>query len=263
VRGRVLFWRSNSTMVEALRLRGRRGGVLVGETMVPMANGFGQIASADVDCGDNDFVPVLELSSAPGVDERGKYAYFFGAGFWRCTAGGQRVPGFGLMQIGEGGWTTTDHLNSFRCTDIGLREYMAACVPPNTFLLHLGANVSSIEAQTLNAGDPSVFKANLGAIMQRYTAAALQAGAAGPIRWLLANPFPMGYTEVNMRTRARAMMELVLADPVNRAFVDLSLLAGCRTGNFPSWYTVDGIHPTPDGAAYLAGLIWSHIAAAA
>jgi hypothetical protein len=261
IRGRALYWRGGAAMAPTLRLRGKRGAMVVGEAPIPMQGGPGQIAFADVDCGNSELNPSMEITSAPGVDERGRLAYWFGAGFWRSNAAGQRTPGFGLMQIGEGGWQTADHLSPFRCGDAGLRQYMAACFAPNTFLMHIGANPTVAEAQSLNAGDYRVFRDNLARIIKRYTTQAILAGAAPPIRWLMVNPFPMAHLVENWTARSRAMFELMMQDPENRAVVDLAALAAFRTGT-QSWYTADGVHPTADGAAYLAGLIWSQIAAA-
>jgi lysophospholipase L1-like esterase len=239
----------------------RAGGPVLGQVSAPMENSLAGVSSADVSCSGYG-APVLEITSMPGVDERGRYAYWFGAGFIRHDGAGIPLRGLGLMQVGESGWTSAHHLDNIRCSPANLAGYFAASLRPNTFLLHVGANQTPVEASSLNAGEAFVYRASCAAIMQRFTDAAIAAGAQGPIRWLLVNPYPLGWPEVNAAARATALMDLARVDPVNRAFVDLSQLAARRGGRNTSWYTTDGSHPSADGAAYLAGLIWSQLAAA-
>jgi hypothetical protein len=257
LRGRVVYL-SGGSMAD-LMVRGRRGGSVVTTASIP--SGESGTFYTDVSCGVGPGLPSLEITSAPGVDERGEYAVWLGAGFYAVDAGGNRIPGFGLMLVGVGGWTTANHLDNAGCTPQALAGYYAATLRPNTFLLHIGANQTAAEAQSLNAGDPSVYRANVAAMIDRHTQAALAAGAQGPVRWILVNPFPLGWSDLNAQTRMVALSQVAAADPQNRGVVDLSVLAARRNGA-QSWYTTDGAHPTPDGAAYLAGLIWSQIVGA-
>jgi lysophospholipase L1-like esterase len=260
IRARLIYWRGGPHMVPALRMRGKRGPAYLDPVTLTM-QGTPGIAYTDVSCGASLGPPGVFITSEPGVDERGKRAYPLGVGFWRHDGNGNRIPGFSLSQVGESGWNSGDHLAGWRCSAGNLAAFLAASLRPNTFLVHL-ANQTVPEMSALNAGSSAVYADSMRNMISRYTTAAIAAGAATPIRWILVNSFPVGAPEINNLKRAEAMYRVCQEDPANRAFIDLCRLAADRIGSNVTWYTTDGVHPNPAGAAYIAALIWAQIAAA-
>jgi hypothetical protein len=254
---RVIWWRApgHATM----RIFARRGNAEVSAPfIVDMSAGSAGMTFTDMDCGAGLDAPGLYIGK--NGNQIGNRVYYLGCGVYRHQDG-QRRPGFGLMQVGEGGWTTAHHRDVTRCTDANLAAFFQATLRPNTFLLHI-ANSTPEEIASLNVGNTSLFAANVAALMNRYANAAILAGATQPIRWLLVNHFPLDVTDLYLHSRGRALYQVAQADPENRGFIDLGRLAAMRHAA-GSWYTVDGVHPSPAGATYLSGLLWSQIVAAA
>lgn len=253
-KARMIYWR-DATGAE-MKVRPRRGDTEIGAyANVSMAGAAG-IAAVDVDCGSGAGAPGLYMGKN-GSDQSGKQVYLLGCTAYRVDGAGNKLPGFGLTQVAEGGWNTDDHVDPALCTDANLAGFLAANHSPNTFAIMI-LNSTFDEGVQLAVGQYAVLKANLLEVIARYRAQALAAGADGPIHFLLINPYSSTGVNATIATaRLRAMQEIKAADP-DVGVIDLYTLAGSTAGDL-----TDGVHPSEAGATRLAGLLWGPIERAA
>jgi hypothetical protein len=249
VMSRLVYYRAASGMGTP-RIQSVRGtGVVSTSANINMVGTAG-VTYADIDCGTGAGAPGIKFTGASSGDETGTEVYTL-AYQWYKHSGGVRTPGFGLMQIGEGGWDTADHLNTTQCTDANLAGFLAATLVPNTFLLYIGSNRTATEGTQLAAGTTTEFEANVRAIIARYNAAAILAGATAPIRWLLVNPHDTGAGATIHAAMGRALYNVKL-DSDYYGFINAYTLSDPELA--------DGAHPTADGAVTLGTDLWAPIA---
>jgi lysophospholipase L1-like esterase len=253
IMARMIYYRRASGMATP-RIQSVRGtGVVTTGSNINM-NGTAGVLAADIDCGTGAGAPGLKFTGASSGDETGGEVYILGFQWFRHS-GGTRLPGFGLMQIGEGGWTTTHHTDTARCTAANRAGFFAATLTPNLFIYYIGSNPATGEADELNAGTYGTYKANVSAMMAANELAAKTAGATPPIRHLLINPHKIdGLTATNQIAKGRALEQLAMEQPATRAYIDLYTLAGDTTDDL-----ADGVHPTTDGAIRLSRLMWQQV----
>ncbi len=163
--------------------------------------------------------------------------------------------GVQMQFIAHGGWTAADHLDQDKFTDEALRQYYAATDPPTHALLWVGQNQTPQESQGFQAGNPSVYKHDIEKVIQRHEAAIAALGAPPP-RWLLVATYKAGYPRHTLELLARSLYQISRERP-NVSFLNLYTLTGGEQFD-PSWLA-DGVHPTPEGAMYLASVMNSRM----
>lgn len=164
----------------------------------------------------------------------------------------EELPGTQMQFLAHSGWRTTDHVSPVRFSDAALAQFYVATDPPTHVVLWIGQNLSTPESTGFSAGDPSVYRSNVRAIMDRHNAVIGSLGAPPP-RWLLVSQYKTGYSDAYHQMMAQAQYELAQADP-RVSTLNLYRLAGGDAFD-GSAYLSDGIHPNAAGVTYLASLM--------
>lgn len=162
------------------------------------------------------------------------------------------IPGVQMQVIAHSGWRTTDHLATLKFSDEAIAQFYRATDPPTHVMLWIGQNLGAAESSAFAVGDPSVYRANVRAIMDRHNGIIRSLGAPTP-RWLLVSQYKTGYPESYHQLIAQAQFDLAQADP-RVSTLNLYRLTGGESFD-KSMYLSDGVHPNAAGVTYLAKLM--------
>jgi len=280
--GRVILHKSTTAgMLSSFSVQARRdgsglSGSLTGQTAAD-TNGLTYIEKP---IGNASGYPGIGLVSTTGHIETGTYMLVSGYSFFRTDgAGGARSPGFYICDFGQTGMTTMGLLGSLGSSEGSLASnvpeatvlaYLAANHNPSKWIVRIGYNaISSGDYDEVNGGVASgagggfadgsnkQFKHNMTLILNQIRRLYALSSATDQLVILLVSQYMAG-TDAYASLRADALCDLS-RDNSDVAFfneysaVGVSLLSP----TILSWWTDDGVHMSPDGAAYIAGLLWS------
>ena len=217
---------------------------------------------AEGDCGAGAGSPAVQIieNSINEFATGAKWLILGTRTFIRGTIG-QPIIGFGLGDIATGGHTAQDVARVFgdstygavRCTAANAAWLWANMhMNPNIVHLNISQNQAAATQTALNAGDGSLYKAEIQTCINAINNVASLAGGPRPL-FILANSFNTAYSETNRATRSLVIEQL--ADETNNAFIDYSLRMPTSAGT--GWWTADDIHPTADGASLWAATLWN------
>jgi hypothetical protein len=153
-----------------------------------------------------------------------------------------------------------DHIDTTMCSDANLGDYLSAVGLPDLVLIQLGANVEAYEIMPGGALAPQ-WKANLEALIARYTALLTRPGHPGP-KFLLVSQYALNPNQyVRLPAVAQAMYDVSAANP-DVGFINLYAYAGPHAGLVAGNYLEDGVHPNQAGSDHFADLIWNALVTA-
>lgn len=171
-------------------------------------SGADGLVGLDVDCGSGD--ANADMTLGPGVRLSAYKAdatftgtlQIFGTRVF-ASAGGSPIDGFGVFDIGSGGWTTAEHaaLHGTTCTEQSYRDYCAlmggmdSIGGPNVVAMCLGQNMTAGQSAqildasaSLAAGYYAQYQADIRAEIEAQNAMGLALNGEVPLV-LLTNPF--------------------------------------------------------------------------
>ncbi|MCC6284016.1 MAG: SGNH/GDSL hydrolase family protein [Phycisphaerales bacterium] len=170
----------------------------------------------------------------------------------RIYAPGQ--TGFQLDTLAVGGSRLRDWLaNGDFASDTHLREYLAATGNPNLIMIQLGAN---------DGGFDIFWKRDLERLINRFASLSQANGADIPY-YLLVTPYGTLNSIRHFRVLDAAQFEHEVAvsgtDIVAGTHIGHINVPGILNGPIDQALLVDNIHPRPEGADFIASLLWQAI----
>ena len=171
--------------------------------------------------------------------------------FWRTD-----VAGLQIDSISEGGFTVEDHLpESGHYDDAALQAYLNATRQPNVFVILLGQNMTTAQANDIEG----LWRSKLEAVIDRYRAATLANDPAADPRFLLLSPWQTG--AVGRFVRISNVMYEISMERSDVGFINLLALGRSPIENrVRGFLEPSGVHFDSDaGADYFTGLIWDQI----
>jgi len=204
------------------------------------------------------------LVSNNGAEMRGTTLAVVGCLFYRPTL----TTGLTVVPLAGGGARLADWASGAAIADTGVENYLSHAVGvtpgvdgptngPNAYFSMLGTNVTTAEANELNAGTYTNYKASLKLMIARIKLWSSNNGVTDPLI-CLATPYLASQTSTFMSALANAMYECALEDS-SVAFVNTYRLMPHARNNasdayatYTSWH-VGGINGTGNDARWLAG----------
>lgn len=257
----------------------RNGSGVAGSTAGLVANDTTGLTYIDQAIGNASGYPGIGLLSSGGGDETGKYMLVSGYAMYRHDGSMNRTSGLYVYDVGQTGMTTTGLLGALG----GTLGSLATNVPTATvdawnqanfdadyYIVSIGYNaISSGDYDEVNGGvysgasggfaDGSYaqFKYNVSLIIDQINANHARRGGNGKPVIILKAQYMAG-TDAYASLRAAAMYELSL-ERTNVGFFNEYKAVGTSmlSPSILNWWTNDGVHMSPDGAGYIAGLMWS------
>ena len=279
--GRIIIHKSTTAgMLSGFSTSPRRNGANVaGSTLNLSAADADGLVYLDQLIGNAAGYPGVGLTSKTGHNETGQFLLVAGYAMYKHDGSGNRTSGLYVCDVGQTGMTSTGLLGSLGSTLPSLPvtvpvattlAYMAANFNPKYHIVRIGYNaISSGDYDEVNGGTASgasggfadgsyaQYKYNVQQIINQINANHAAASLAGMPVILLVAQYMAG-TDAYASLRATALYELS-NDNQNVCFFNEYAEVGTSmlSPTILNWWTNDGVHLSPDGAAYVAGLLWS------